>query len=359
MARVAILGAAGYLGLVLCRHLKASGHEVTGVARANGSFLLERAGIRHALPQEAPRAGPFDAVVNLAYPKSPAGFDFPQGNRAILATLRALAGTGARVVHASTIAVFGYALEHEPVAAAVPMRRDYGYIESKIELERLLLDAQPGCELQIVRLGNIWGPASATWTAGLADRLLFGDPVGVAQVDGYSNTTDVENAASYLAHVALLPGRRAGGFHHLAEFSALRWSHWLERLARALKVEPVTLARAPALPSGFAQELLALNPLRSPFAMARDIMRGRFVSSWAGSVLRRLPAPLLERVERAAHVASGSAAQAPAAVDPALLAILGTQRRIESRVDPAWRAPRDAEASWTGVAQWLQSAGYC
>jgi len=242
MARIAVIGAAGYVGQELSRQLKASGHDVVGIARANGSFLLERLGITHETPQRAQAVGRVDTVVNLAYPKSPSGFDYPAGNREILSTIRALAGTEARIVHASSLAVFGYALEHPQNPAPLDMRRDYFYIESKLELERLLLRAFPGRDLQTVRLGNVWGPASPTWTAALADRLLFGDPVGVAGADGYSNTTDVGNAASYLAHLASRPGHRQAEFHHLAEFAETRWSFWLERIEAALPLDESALS---------------------------------------------------------------------------------------------------------------------
>jgi hypothetical protein len=85
------------------------------------------------------------------------------------------------------------------------------------------------------------------------------------------------------------------------------------------------------------------------------VLRSRFLASWAGSVLRRIPAVLLERLERSAHVAAGNAP--PPAADPAFFAILGAPR-FAGRVDPAWRAPLDAEGSWTKVHAWMRHAGY-
>jgi len=357
MARIAVIGAAGYVGLALCSTLKEAGHEVLAVARANGAFLLDRLGLAPHSPEQAARLGEVDAVVNLAYPKSLAGFDYPAGNREILTTIRAIARENARVVHASSLAVFGYALEHPQHAGPVVRRRDYFYIEGKIELERLLLGALPGRELHILRLGNVWGPASPTWTAALADRVLFGEAVGVRGHDGYSNATDVANAASYLAHLALGGQRRGKHFHHLAELGELPWSFWLKRIAGVLGVPVVYADQSPAYPQALWSELSSLGLRHSSFAMARDLLRGRFLTSWAGSALRCLPAALVERLERSAHMAS---AHAPAAgADPAFLAVMSAQRRFTSRLDPDWQPPLDAEASWARVLAWMEHAGYC
>src|SRR6266566_6309529 len=140
MARIAVIGGAGYVGLTLCAELRLRGHDVTAVTRPNGRLLLERTGVRVASSDELERVGPVDVVVNLAYPNRGSIYEYPLRNRELLAMIRRLAD-GARVVHISTQAVFGFALEYPIVAGPVPERRDYLYIESKIQLERLLARA--------------------------------------------------------------------------------------------------------------------------------------------------------------------------------------------------------------------------
>ena len=168
MARVVVIGGAGYVGLALCAELRLRGHDVTAVTRPNGRFLLERMGVRVESPDDLERVGPSEAVINLAYPNRGSVYEYPRRNRELLAIVRRLAAGGARVVHTSTQAVFGFAMEYPIVVGPVPKRRDYLYIESKIQLENLLAHACGGGGLHIVRLGNVWGPASPTWTARLS-----------------------------------------------------------------------------------------------------------------------------------------------------------------------------------------------
>ena len=144
MARVAVIGGAGYVGLTLCAEMRLRGHEVTAVTRPNGRFLLERIGVRAESPDDLGRVGPIEAVVNLAYPNRGSIYEYPRRNRELLAIVRRFAAGGARVVHTSTQAVFGFGLEYPVVVRPVPTRRDYLYIESKIELERLLTHACGG-----------------------------------------------------------------------------------------------------------------------------------------------------------------------------------------------------------------------
>src|SRR6185503_20239153 len=112
-------------------------------------------------------------------------------NKEIIHTIRRLATDSCRVIHTSTLAVFGYGLERPIVAGPVERRADYVYVEGKIDFECRLRKWWGHRDLQIVRLGNVWGPASPFWTAALADRIVLGEPVGVAGEDGYCNVTDV------------------------------------------------------------------------------------------------------------------------------------------------------------------------
>lgn len=354
--RVAVIGGAGYVGLIVCNELVRRGHEVTAVTRANGRFLLDRTGARVIAPSDAGTAGAMDVVVNLAYPNRGPAFEYPTRNQEILGMVRQLAGRTGRVIHTSTQAVFGFDLEEPVTASPIRKRRDFAYIEAKIELENLLVDAFGRARIDIVRLGNVWGPASPTWTAALADKLAFGDPVGVLGADGYCNATEVANVADYLAFVAEDEEGHGVRFHHLAELGALRWSWWLDRLSTRLGVTAAFVSDRPEYPRSFSQELRATWRKHSPFAIAREWMYGRMTGSVYRSLVRAMPRathPFLKSTGK-----GGASRPLAEQGDPIFLILMSGGVRFQSVVDPRWTPPIDAETSWLRVMAWMDQAGY-
>jgi len=354
--RVAVIGGAGYVGIQTCRELTRRGHEVFAVTRANGRVLLDGSGARVIAPSEVRKLGRVDVVLNLAYPNRGPAFEYPERNQEILGMVRILADADSKVIHTSTQAVFGYDLE-EPVAAQpVGMRRDFAYIETKIELEQLIASAFASHSVDVVRLGNVWGPASPTWTAALADKLSFGDVVGVRGADGFCNATDVANVADYLATVAERPRESGAHFHHLAELSELRWSWWVGRLSERLGVTPQFVDDRPSYPRSFGEELRGTWVKHSPFAIAREWMYGRMSGSVYRSVVRSMPRavhPFLRKTGKGA--ASRPLADAG---DPLFLTLVSAPRRFVSAVYPDWIPPVSATSSWERVSAWLDEAGY-
>lgn len=157
MKRIAVIGAAGYVGLELMRQLRASDFEVSAIARENGAFLLRDSGARLVLPKDLASLGAVDVVVNLAYPTGDP-LQFTRHNSEIFGHVKALMGSSSRLIHVSTQAVFGLALDRPVVVGPVARVRDYPYVEAKIELENRLIAQFPAQSVQIVRLGNVWGP---------------------------------------------------------------------------------------------------------------------------------------------------------------------------------------------------------
>lgn len=358
VTRVAVIGGAGYVGRELCAELKRRDHEVVAVARANGKFLLHRVGVRSVLPEEAVVAGPFEVVVNLAYPARVPGYSIPEENRAILELILRLAGRKGRVIHTSTLGVFGFGLDHPIEPAPVRRRRDFPYVESKIEMENTLARAVPGGRLRIVRLGNVWGPASPTWTAALADRLLWGEPVGVVGGDGYCNATDVANTASYLAFQVEHPDSAIGVYHHLAELSDTPWSDWVRRIAGAMGIQPVLSLRGGHYSRSLSSELRGAATRHGPLAVAREMNAERFAGSWVRRVVRVTPPRLFQWMRR--RSASRRTAWGPDVPrgDVVLLEVVSARKRFANHVDEAWHPPLDVEASWRAVEAWMARAGY-
>jgi dTDP-4-dehydrorhamnose reductase len=358
MARIAVIGAAGYVGMELCRQLKEAGHEVIGIARSNGKFLLQPLGIRVEHPSNADAVGEVDAVINLAYPNTGSIHKYSERNRELLSLIRQLAGSKAKIIHTSTQAVFGYALEIPPHPAPVKPRRDYLYIETKIELENLLLRAFSNRELHIVRLGNVWGPGSPTWTVAMTDRILFGRYVGTKGVEGYSNVTDVTNAASYLSFLVGVQSGSTPAFHHLAELGTIPWKHWIEKISTILRLEPAFYDGVPGCPRSALREFTSYFSDLSPVTLYRRLVWGRFTGSFMRSIVHLVPFKSFERMKKRKRTAGGHIADPLSVEDSVFLTIVNASTVFENHLIGNWKPPIDAEKSWKRVRDWMNEVGY-
>lgn len=357
MMRVAIIGAAGYVGMELSKHLRDGDCAVDAITRENGRFLLRNSGFNIVAPEDIGSVGVADVVVNLAYPNSGPLQHYPIRNKEILAQIRAVTGPRTRLIHVSTQAVFGYGFERPPITGPAQSARDYAYVEAKIELENLLLREFESSNIDIVRLGNIWGPGSPTWTVALVNKVLFGEPVGVEGIDGYCNVTDVGNTASYLS---FLIGRKEDSgvrFYHLAEMSAYRWSAWIARIETALGQQSVRLSSLPPGPHTLKQEISeALSPLR-PGPLYRRLAEARVSGSSLRTLIRGIGDDRFDMVKRrfAKTLPTG---YTPTATEMNFLRIMSADSRFETRVHEDWCPPIDFEESWSRVEAWMSAAGY-
>jgi nucleoside-diphosphate-sugar epimerase len=351
-----VVGAAGFVGRALLRQLEQLGLKSTAVVRGHpelsidGDFhvALSRS---NALPKDG-----FDVVINLAYPTSGKPYEHPDHNAAISRTVEGLVKHGGRLIQVSTLAVFGMALKRSVSAGPVSEVRDNPYVESKITAERLFIELQAklGLSLDILRLGNVWGYASGTWAVPVVQRLLTGRPVGIVGSAGYSNTTDVENVASYLGFLtqkAELEQKIGVRYHHLAEFSDVRWNEWIAPLAEALGVSPVSADPSVLeTPESGARELAQMLRLVSPRSVYRRLAAERIMGSWTRTLIRQLPAPAQSRLKTNLVFATDQDLE-PA--DQTLLSIIAGQQEFKSVVDPEWKPPLTKEQSLNRVLQWL------
>ena len=352
--RIAVLGAAGFLGRALMRRLEEVQLPATAVVRGPAELALDGEYHGSIAPKEAVTVDEFDVVVNLAYPASGSTYEYPSRNAEIVDTVRALIRPGGHVIHASTLAVFGLALGRPVSLGPVPRVRDDPYVETKIQAEGLLENeqAEQGLSLDIVRLGNIWGRASGAWAQPLAQRLLTGRPVAVSDTPGYSNSTDVANAADYLVFLVLnAVSTPAISYHHLAEFAHVRWADWARPIAERLGVDVVYADNSVLTPprSGFDEIVELLRPLR-PRTLYRELAVERTAGSWVRSVLRTLPVTARERLKPGAYFAHEDP---PDRREQTFLSIMAGLHQFRSEVDARWDPPVDAERSVGRVVDWV------
>ena len=356
MKRIAIIGAAGYVGMELSRHLQAKNYQIFAIVRENGRFLLRNSGFNLVDPSQLGTIGTVDIVVNLAYPTSGLWYNYSDKNREILNSIKRLMAPHSRLIHVSTQAVFGYGMERAIVVGPVPEVRDYCYIEAKVELENLILRELKNQSVQIVRLGNVWGPGSG-WTAQLVSRILFGEPVGIQGVDGFCNVTDVANAASYLSHLIAADNLQGISFFHLAEFSEYRWSIWVKRIEAFLGENALFDSNLPPYPVSLKQEVWnAILPI-TPAPLYRKFINGRFSASLLKPVLQLLGEKRYARLKKMSPkpLPTGySLSQA----DGIFLTILGAGKQFENVLMNDWVPPVGLDESWLRAEQWARSAGY-
>jgi nucleoside-diphosphate-sugar epimerase len=351
--RLAIVGAAGFVGRVLLRQLQDAGIEATAIVRGAPELAIE--GDFHVArsPSEALAGDGFDTVINLAYPNSGPPYEYPVQNEAIQRTVSDLVQEGGRIIQVSTQAVFGLALDRPVCLGPIPKVRDHPYVEAKIATEHALAKEQAarGLALDIVRLGNVWGYASSAWGVPIVQRLITGRPVGVSGLVGFSNTTDVANVAAYL--VFLLGADRVDAdiqYHHLAEFSAVPWSDWIAHVATALDVEPVMADRSVLqMPNTVREEIAAV--VGTPRTIYRGLAGERVTGSLARSALRRLPPRVFSRAKGIDVVV----AESPTLdrQEQTFLAIMSGQQEFRSAVHSDWRPVLNREQSLERFLEWL------
>lgn len=352
---VAVVGAAGFVGRELLRRLETLGIKVAAVVR--GSPELSVDGDFHvAFSQPNLSEHRFKVVINLAYPAGGPRHEHADLTTAIADTVGALVRDGGRVIQVSTLAVFGGTLDRPVIAGPVSEVRDVTYVESKIAAENLFAkqQAERRLSLDIVRLGNVWGYASGAWALPVVQRLLTGRPVGVRGAPGYSNTTDVANVADYLAFLVQADDDSVGiRYHHLAEFSNVKWIDWVDPIAEAMQVSPVyidsSLIVSPT--SGFQEVTEVLTPMQ-PRRVYRQLADGRVTGSWTRTLVRRLPATVRSRLQSSDLVRAVDPEPDPTEQD--FMAILAGQREFASVVNPGWSPLLAKEQSLERVLQWLE-----
>jgi nucleoside-diphosphate-sugar epimerase len=356
--QVLLIGGTGYVGGWIIRALRDATCDIHVLTRANNSFLSERFGVFPICESDLKHLRSLDAVVNLAYPTETDLHNNLGKTRSLFKTIQLVASRSPLLIHFSTQAVFGYDLSPPFLRAKVKMRLDHAYIESKILMENLILDSDLSCTKRIIRLGNVWGPASAAWTAKIAKKLLFMEPVGILGKDGFSNATDVRNIASYIAFIIGLKSLPPSGIDHLAELGPSKWSELIKPMARELK-RPVVLAEfaPPPEESGWIAPLANLFSGLSPKSLGLTILKGRKAGALFKRTLEWLPDAALQKARKIYRkkFVPGSSIGLD---DPIFLRIMSEEKCFHNNTIPGWTPAITLAESNHYISEWLHSSGF-
>lgn len=362
---VAVFGATSYVGRFLLERLSDRGFTVYGVARSSITADILLRGLRQRVNVCSPEDlddTPLDAVINLAYLRQSIPVGIVRRNRMLVDAVHraALRARAPRLLHVSSAAVFGYRLREPPRPGPAPRVSGDSYFELKGDAERRLLHRARSAPYvpAIIRPGNILGPGSPAWVAGPAQRMLAGKPVALVGKDGFSNATYVRNLADYLAHAAASPVaelRDFGAYHHVAEFSGIRWSRWFEAFAETVGVAPVYAEALPAATGG--------GRLSSLAGWAARAYRGGPLGVWMRRLLGRLPSDELGgrmflRLKTGLAAAAVRRGQPADAGDAHYLTIVSAEHEFRSHTLKTWTPPVDLPAALADMRRSLADDGF-
>jgi nucleoside-diphosphate-sugar epimerase len=361
---VILFGATSYLGHYVLRELRGRGFTIIAPTRNPeiASILLGEPGpeVTVCRLNDMPKTRTVEAVVNLSYVKKALPDQLLRRNvelvdRIVAETHRHRAP---RLIHVSSVAVFGYSFDRPPRPGPAPGRTGDSYIELKTVSERRIIErARTGTTLAVVRPGNILGAASPTWVANVAQRMLEGAPVGIEGRDGYCNGTSALNLAHYLSDLVCADTdelQRFGLYHHVAEMSAIRWRQLHAAFSKVLGVQATY---APVGATESADNMSA--------TVAKRVVAAYL--GWAGAVGRRVlrhvkVGDLMEGAffELKARLAAGSLIQHGDLnpKDRAFLTIVSAEVEFQSHTLASWSPPLGTESSIRDMTDWLATSGY-
>ena len=257
---VMVLGGSGFIGSAILAALHEAGFAAISAQRRG---VAAQAGITHQ-PWDATEAADMRPLLQGAgcVVNAVSG-----DRRAMLAATRALAaaaGEGCRVVHLSSMAVYGDACGYQSENAA--RRASSRYAAAKIACEEYL----EGTGATVLRPGIVYGPGSTQWV-GRIGRLLRAGRLGDLgkHGDGRCNLVHVRDLAAAVLAALRMPEAR-GQAINIGMAAPPRWNDYLVALGKAIGAVPVP--RIPAWRLALEQALLA-PPLQLAHLAARRFVQ--------------------------------------------------------------------------------------
>ena len=241
MKRVAILGAAGFIGNRLVERFHLDGtYEVVPVVRQSSALALPcRFDIRPEIADVFDSAALADALEGCDAVVSAIAGD----PKTIIGSIRPLHAAAERagirrLVYLSSQMVHGQApTPGTDERSSLSLRQPLAYNRAKVRAELLLreLGRKGRSEIVILRPGIVYGPRSQ-WTGGLADQLLAGEAFLADRGAGICNAIYVDNVV-HAVERAIEAESVSGEAFLINDSETVTWRDLARPIANAVGVE--------------------------------------------------------------------------------------------------------------------------
>jgi nucleoside-diphosphate-sugar epimerase len=234
--RVLVLGANGFIGREVVAGLASSdwATPILGVPKpsAHGDQFKRRIIDATGVDSVATEMQGVTSVVNCVKGDAQT---IAAGAKALLEAVARATPSPPRIIHLSTMSVYGNA--DGLVDEAAPLRGDLGPYSAATVAAEATLSAYP--HAVIFRPGCVFGPGSEQWTIRIA-RLLFAHRLGDlgAAGDGYCNLVHVGDVVMAILRALKEPGADGRAFN-LSIPEPPTWNEFLVKYGTALRAVPV------------------------------------------------------------------------------------------------------------------------
>jgi nucleoside-diphosphate-sugar epimerase len=231
----------------------------------------------------------------------------------------------ARLVHLSTILVYGETPDSEIDETAPRRRLGLAYPDSKLDAEQLVLEHARafGLPVTILQPAEVYGPYATVWTAGLIKTLQTTRQILIDGGAGYCSPVYIDDLISAMLLAAVRP-EAVGEIFLIAAERPVTWKEFYGRFEQMLGITATVSMTAADAEDYYYRSIAGSRPrsiLREGLSLARNepLVRQRLLATREMALLQRalrrmVPAAARQRLKLALAGSNGASGEKNAAV---------------------------------------------